>query len=487
MAASDFWKDRQAEFEKYATQYPTLAADWGATHRIWTLSIPGLTRETIRGSVPDPFNVPRECKALFDAIARKALVGLPGQGAPGDAEPSQLWLDVMREREWGFQHTGSPIACTEQEWGAGVKDGKPLAQVRREQGYTTGDEWKKLYRRTKNGKLRRLSSRELKGKSSNALEKYYQWLGNGTIERVFEASAHCCECLAASAFELEASGTLPPRLTDDQNAPSIRTEGMDYPNEFSREARNAVEAEIILARRELGEARRTTSVPMSHYATRPSDEFEQAFLASIIRVFLIFALNAVDLCRAGDWSLDRVDRESREFLRRLTIQWRYDEGRDRVGNQVQEVAGNWGGGLLRWVEEKFESRPEWAQYEDLRLTAAGRAVTSSTSPQTAETMIGSGNDSAHATPPAQTISPGYVPSRRSVAAPSLDLQRSFPSSLYSITGGPSDPKQRTDLYEEIGWLARKIQALEGPPILSPSGALDRLLTARVRTPIFFDV
>jgi len=172
MADSDFWKDRQAEFEKYAKQFPTLIADWNAEYRIWTLNIAGLTRETIGGLIPDPFNAPRECKGLFDAIARKCLAGWPGRRMADDAEPSQLWLDFIRELGWGFLPTGSPLACTEREWDAGVKDGKPLAQVRPEQGYTTGDESRKIYGRTKSGKLRRLSARELRGKSSDDLQKY---------------------------------------------------------------------------------------------------------------------------------------------------------------------------------------------------------------------------------------------------------------------------------------------------------------------------
>jgi len=60
------------------------------------------------------------------------------------------------------------MACTEQEWDAGVKDGKPLAEVRREQGYTLGDESIKVYRRTKTGKLQRLSARQLEARVAKA-------------------------------------------------------------------------------------------------------------------------------------------------------------------------------------------------------------------------------------------------------------------------------------------------------------------------------
>ena len=45
--------------------------------------------------------------------------------------------------------------------------------------------------------MRRLSARELRGKSSNDLQKYYHWLEDGKIEQVFAASARFCEELAA--------------------------------------------------------------------------------------------------------------------------------------------------------------------------------------------------------------------------------------------------------------------------------------------------
>ncbi len=75
-----------------------------------------------------------------------------------------------------------------------------------------------------------------------------------------------------------------------------------------------------------------------------------------------------------------------------------------------------------------------------------------------------------------TVAPASIPSQRRMGTPSLDTQRSFPPSRHSFTGGPGDPKLRTELYEEIGWLARKIQVLEGPPGLPPSEAVDRLLS-----------
>jgi hypothetical protein len=75
----------------------------------------------------------------------------------------------------------------------------------------------------------------------------------------------------------------------------------------------------------------------------------------------------------------------------------------------------------------------------------------------------------------QVISAGYAVSRRNCSTPSLDLQRSCPPGRHVLAGGPTNAKARTDLYHEIGWLARTIQALEGPSSLQPSEALDRLL------------
>ncbi|MGO9239512.1 MAG: hypothetical protein ACLQBJ_01785 [Bryobacteraceae bacterium] len=141
---------------------------------------------------------------VFNAITRNAVTAVPVSGVNRAAEPWQSWLDFMRESRWGFEVTGN-VACTEREWDAGVKDGKPLIQVRKEQRHCFGDEWKKVYRRTKSGKLRRLSERELKGKTSEELAPYYHWLQDGVIDPVFETSARFCEDLSSRAFELEAA------------------------------------------------------------------------------------------------------------------------------------------------------------------------------------------------------------------------------------------------------------------------------------------
>jgi hypothetical protein len=88
-----------------------------------------------------------------------------------------------------------------------VKDGKPLNAIRREQKYTTGDEWRNVYRRTSTGELQQLSEKELAETNSSTLRGYYHRLPNGIIGQVFEASAQFCEKLASRAFKLEAELT----------------------------------------------------------------------------------------------------------------------------------------------------------------------------------------------------------------------------------------------------------------------------------------
>jgi len=167
--------------------------------------------------------------------------------------------------------------------------------------------------------------------------------------------------------------------------PKVEKAIMDYPREFSQEARNRVEAAMILARREMAEARRTSPAPWSHNVCYPGPEFQEAFFASIMRVFLVFARDAVHLCTSNGWALDRVNREANEFLRVLTVKWRFEEGRDARGNEMRDVCGNWGGGLERWVDETFRNREEWRRYEDLLLEISGvvNTLTAPSGPETA--------------------------------------------------------------------------------------------------------
>jgi len=193
IARAQFWEDRQAEFAKYSKENSDVKAHWRGVFGMWSLW---------QGSAPRGQNTHQECESVLGAIARKAVTELPDSGVTGDAEPWRRWLDFMRERSFGYRVTGHTL-CTELEWDAGVKDGKALHAVRREQRYTTGDEWTKVYRRTESGELQPLSEEELNGTRSEELQKYYHRIEDGVIEHVFESSAGLCQDLAARAFEAE--------------------------------------------------------------------------------------------------------------------------------------------------------------------------------------------------------------------------------------------------------------------------------------------
>lgn len=202
MSTLEFWKQRQAEFEKYSKQYLSLEGRWQADYCRWSL---------VCRNPPSDTTILKEAQTIFAAIAKKAVIDLRGTLSIVNREPSWVWLDVMRKEGWGFR-VDRRIPCTEREWVAGVRDGKPLAVVRREQKYTTGDEWKKVYRQTKTGRLRRLSRRELEKMSTEDLQKCFHWLENGMIEHIFDASARFCEVLSARSFEHEMA-TRDPQAT----------------------------------------------------------------------------------------------------------------------------------------------------------------------------------------------------------------------------------------------------------------------------------
>ncbi len=172
MVDSQFWKERQAEFESYAqpNQYPELKAIWKAKSGRWKLWY-GHTPDGIDGSKPGKNHVDTEGCDLFKILAGKAAAELAG--STRDAEGWELWLDSMRRRGCGFHGRGPMI-----EWRAVMKDGKLLTEVRREL-----DEWEILPATSSDSYLKVLAG--------------CHQFEDGSIENVFAYSARCCEKLAA--------------------------------------------------------------------------------------------------------------------------------------------------------------------------------------------------------------------------------------------------------------------------------------------------
>jgi hypothetical protein len=132
-----------------------------------------------------------------------------------------------------------------------------------------------------------------------------------------------------------------------------------YPPEFPQKSRALVLAESIRAARDFDEAKQQA---------RFLSAIEGPLRNYILRVFIVFVREAGELGRQRLWTVDRVESESREFLRQYTICARYEKGGDRSGNRLGEMVSNWGGDILPEIQRAFEQSPEWKEYEDILLT-----------------------------------------------------------------------------------------------------------------------
>jgi len=83
-----------------------------------------------------------------------------------------------------------------------------------------------------------------------------------------------------------------------------------------------------------------------------------------MRIFLAFAKEACALRTGRNWTIERVQRESEEFLRQLTIKVVFA----KFPGLDQHWISNINGSLSSDVKRKFERSPEWKSYEDLLET-----------------------------------------------------------------------------------------------------------------------
>jgi hypothetical protein len=142
---------------------------------------------------------------------------------------------------------------------------------------------------------------------------------------------------------------------------------MEYPREFSPQARARVEAERLRAAKELEQDQ--NRVPSSHYG--PSENDEHNFRKYILRVFLAFAREACKLGAQRLWAIDRVRSESEEFLRRFTIDAEYEKGYDnKQGRKLRTMVSHLSGGILEHADQKFRTSAEWRQFEEMLLALA---------------------------------------------------------------------------------------------------------------------
>jgi lambda repressor-like predicted transcriptional regulator len=128
---------------------------------------------------------------------------------------------------------------------------------------------------------------------------------------------------------------------------------MDFhPREFSPEARDRVDREKIRAYREL--------LPNSAYDYND----QKLAIRCIMRIFLAFAREACALRSGSGWTIESVERESEEILRRVTIMVVFDKfpGLDR------HWINNWNGSINSDGKRRLKESVEWKEYEELLLT-----------------------------------------------------------------------------------------------------------------------
>ncbi len=141
---------------------------------------------------------------------------------------------------------------------------------------------------------------------------------------------------------------------------------MEYPEDFSPQARARVEAERLKAGKELEQQR--NEVTWSPFG--PSTADEENLRKYILRVFLVFAQEACKLGSQRSWTVDRIRSAADEFLRSFTIEAYYDKGHDKSGRELREMVSHWNGSILPKVQREFEKSPEWHQFEQELLAVA---------------------------------------------------------------------------------------------------------------------
>lgn len=170
------------------------------------------------------------------------------------------------------------------------------------------------------------------------------------IEAIELGKAHNLKLRAPEPIRpVSTSGAILPNPISTSSAGGLKP--LDYPRELSQDARDRVEKAKIRASREL--------LPAICYDFKDED----LAVRCIMRIFLVFAREACALRSGLGWSLDRVQREAEEFLRKLTITVTFAKfpGCHRVW------ISNWNGSIQSELDRHFKASPEWVEYEEMLL------------------------------------------------------------------------------------------------------------------------
>lgn len=94
-----------------------------------------------------------------------------------------------------------------------------------------------------------------------------------------------------------------------------------------------------------------------------------------MRIFLAFAKEACALRKERGWTIERIERESEEFLRCLTI----TVVSDKFPDLNRPWISNWNGSINSDVVRRFRESAEWKEYEELLLATPASAPEERTS------------------------------------------------------------------------------------------------------------
>jgi hypothetical protein len=132
---------------------------------------------------------------------------------------------------------------------------------------------------------------------------------------------------------------------------------MNYPSEFSDSGRAAVEAALILERREHQKRKREWK---SNWAF---DE-ERSLETFVLKVFSAYGSEVTKVGQNGLWTVDQMRKQGEEGLRLIVI-----EVNHQTGNSGQFMDGPY---LSTNAKSKFRETEEWLDFEDGLLEIAGK-------------------------------------------------------------------------------------------------------------------
>lgn len=160
---------------------------------------------------------------------------------------------------------------------------------------------------------------------------------------------------------------------------------MEYPEEFSSQARAQVEAARLKASNDLEQYRsKTKARPRRQHTAGPYgtiwNEEEEDLHEYILHVVRAYGHEACELGLQAVWTVERIRSEVVEFRRKFAIEALYDKGADKFGSRLPNMVDNWGGGLLPDVKRTFDESIEWHQFEKELSAVAERQAAQNSDP-----------------------------------------------------------------------------------------------------------